>query len=364
MQNIYSYVREMGHLPFSRFPFNEADNLVFTVFCYLDLDEVIPPPGRQPVSFMHAARRYFRIHGLPETSKDDGSNSSDALQRLFLRMAKAPRYRKMMLSSYFDIFDPRKTEQLTVFCIHYSDQQIFIAYRGTSDSLMGWKEDFLLAATGRICSQEDALRYLLMTAHRYPNCRLDIGGHSKGGHLAVYAASCAPQAVQKQIDSVWCNDGPGFSSDFRGSAGYRRIAPKIHSYVPKASIASMLYPHSESYTVVDSCASGIVQHDAKTWIIRDGHLAVLPERTRQSLAAEKRIRSWLDMFSQEDLLHYVEILFDILYRTGAETFPELTKIGIRSLPPAVSGVRRLPSRDRQWLRKFLFLLLGTVRRLR
>lgn len=364
MQNIYSYIREKGHLPFSRFPFNEADNLVFSVFCYLDLNEVIPPPGRSPIGFMHAARRYFRIHGIPMTFKDDGSNSSDALQRLFLRMAKAPRYQEMKLSSYVDIFDPQKTEQFTVFCIHYSEKQIFIAYRGTSDSLIGWKEGFLLAATGRICSQDDALRFLLMTARRFPDSRLNIGGHSKGGHLAVYAASRAPKEVQRRIDSVWCNDGPGFSSDFRDSAGYRRIAPKIHSYVPKASLAGMLYPHSESYTVIDSCAAGIVQHDAKTWIIEDGHLVVLPERTLQSLAAEKRIRSWLDTFSQEDMLHYVEILFDILYRTGAETFPELMRIGVRSLPPAISGMIRLSSGDRRWMRTFLFLLFSTVRRLR
>ena len=54
--NIYTYVRERGELPFENAPLNEADNLVFSVLVYLDLSEVIPFGIGTEVTLYQAAR--------------------------------------------------------------------------------------------------------------------------------------------------------------------------------------------------------------------------------------------------------------------------------------------------------------------
>ena len=37
-----------------------------------------------------------------------------------------------------------------------------------------------------------------------------VGGHSKGGNLAVYAAAMLPDELFDRIEHVYSNDGPGF----------------------------------------------------------------------------------------------------------------------------------------------------------
>ena len=182
--------------------------------------------------------------------------------------------------------------------------------------------------------------------------------------MAMYAAATAPSPVQKRIVRVWSNDGPGLSRQLRNTVGYRAIENRIRQYVPASSLASMLFPHGENYQVVASAARGLVQHDAKTWLIRDGHFVELEKRTRQSIRAERKIRAWLGRFSQEDLLRYTDILFNILYDTGAETFPELTGLGKDALKMIRAAMRSLPARDRRWIRHFLTLLAVTAARIK
>ena len=359
--NIYTYVRERGHLPFENDPLNEADNLVFSVLVYLDLSEVIPSGIGTEVSLDQAARKYFRIHGVPGTSRDDGSNSSDALQHLFLRMALAPRFRDMKLSGYKEILDPVRSEQFTAMCIRYMEDAVFVVYRGTSDSLIGWREDFLLAATGRIPSQADALRYLKRAFIRYPKCRFDVGGHSKGGHLAVYASALAPAPIRKRICNVWSNDGPDLEVSRREMEGYRDLQERIRLYVPKDSLASMIYSHGEHYRVVDSAAKGVVSHDAKTWLIEDGKFVILSEREPRSFLREKKIRRWMDALPQEDRIHFVQVFFDVLYATGADTFPKILGLGRRAAASAFLEFMRKPRKDRKLLRDFMLLLIDVIR---
>lgn len=359
--NIYTYVREYADRLFEESALNEADNLVFSVLAYLDLSEVIPSSIGREISLRKAAQAYFRLHPFPRSSKDDGSNSSDALQLLFLRMARAPRYREMMLSGYKEILDPLKWEQFTAMCIRYTKKHVYVVYRGTSDSLIGWKEDFLLAASGRIPSQADALRYLKRAFIRYPGCRFDVGGHSKGGHLALYASVLAPAPIRKRISAVWSNDGPDLDETWREREGYLELQERIRLYVPVDSIASMIYSHGEHYKVVAASAKGVRSHDAKTWIIENGRFVQLPDRNPRTFRLEKKIRGWMEGLEQEDRLHFVQVFFDVLEATGADTFPKVLELGRKALAAAFQEFRRKSRRDRKRLREFVFLLIDAVR---
>ena len=80
-------------------------------------------------------------------------------------------------------------------------------------------------------SQKDAVRYIDTTVQRSEG-KLILGGHSKGGNLAVYASVFARPSVKKRIITVYNNDGPGIDSDFVKPPDYLAILPKIKSIVP------------------------------------------------------------------------------------------------------------------------------------
>ena len=358
MENIYSYIKNRGALSFAEAPFNEADNIVFCVLCYLDLSEVVPEPGNGEIRLYEAARRYFKIHGIPKTADDDGTCSARSLQRVLLRMAMSPRYREMMISSYTDklIAGPDgglPGGEFGALAVRWMPGHVYIAFRGTSDRLLGWKEDFHLMTTGRIPSQKEAVKYLKAAANQFPDCRFQIGGHSKGGHLAIYASAAAPERIKARIGKVWVNDGPGLEERYCRSKGYVAIKERIVSFAPESSVVAMVYPIPEGTVVVASAAKGLTEHDAKTWLIRDGHLVRREARTKQSVAAGRKLHRWFDRFTAEEQLHYTDVFFDILYATGAETFPEIQRIDTAARKKAFQKLRSLPGKDRRWMLSFL-----------
>ena len=370
MENIYSYIKNRGAAQFSEEPFNEADNLVFCVLCYLDLSEVVPAPGKGDISLYEAARQYFGKHGIPKTADDDGTCSARSLQRVLLRMAMSPRYRRMRLSGYTDhlIADPSGSGlpggEFAALAIRWMPGHVYIALRGTSDRLLGWKEDFHLMTTGRIPSQKEAVRYLGSAARQFPECLLQIGGHSKGGHLALYAAAAVPEEIKARIEKVWVNDGPGLEERACQAKGYAAIKERIVSFAPEASVVAMVYPIPEGTVIVASAAKGLVQHDAKTWLIRDGHLVKREARTKQSVAAGRKLHRWFDRFSAEEQMHYTDVFFDILYATGAETFPEIRRMDTTARKKAIQKLRSLPGKDRRWMLSFLVRMWRTSERLK
>ena len=63
---------------------------------------------------------------------------------------------------------------------------------------------------------------------------LYLGGHSKGGNLAMYAA-IREQTIQPAITRVYNFDGPGFRPSFYERYDCTAILDRIHTYVPKDS---------------------------------------------------------------------------------------------------------------------------------
>ena len=208
-----------------------------------------------------------------------------------------------------------------------SRKHIYLSFRGTSDDLTGWKEDFLMACMPEVPSQEEAVLYTERVAAQYPDHRLLLGG----GHfkrttiLAVYAAVQASPKIQSRIDIVWSNDGPGFQEAFLRSEAYQALSPKIRSIVPKSSVVGMLLAHPENYQIVDSSQIGLLQHDGLSWQIMGDHFIILPELTHESIRTERTIRSWLQKIPQEEREEFVDSLFSVLYSTGAHTLSEIRK---------------------------------------
>lgn len=119
----------------------------------------------------------------------------------------------MIALEYINKIEPETEKQFSAITVILPDNTIYVSYRGTDNTLIGWKEDFNMSFKSHIASQISAKEYLENIAKKYPNKKIRIGGHSKGGNLAVYASIFADSEVKKRIINVYNNDGPGFNED-------------------------------------------------------------------------------------------------------------------------------------------------------
>lgn len=362
MNNILAYLDWRGDLSFSKSPFNEVDNLIFSMLCYLPLEKVVPKQGKRAISLVKAAEKYFSDRPVPDRSKK-AEHSGEAYDWLFYRMANTDRYRKVSLSDYVSIMDEKEGEHFAALCIHIDSRSLYIAFRGTADKLIGWKEDFLLACLPTIPSHNEAVWYLVHVAKEHPKAVLYTGGHSKGGNLAIYAAAKAPVSVQDRIACVWSNDGPGFQPEFLEGEDYQRIAGRIRTIVPESSVIGLLLAHGNAYKVVGSTQTGLMQHDGFSWEVSGTHFVEVKGLSSQSMQMNQKIRSWIEEIPPAKRQRVVDFLFELLSASGATTLSEVRKGKLKVAIAALPQMMDLPKDVRDRILEFFFLLEQTSLRL-
>ena len=354
MDTILSYLDWRGDLTLSKSPFNEVDNLILSMLCYLPLNGIVKGPGMRRIRLVKAAELYFSSHPIPERPQK-AVHSGSSYEWLFYRMATSMRFRKMYLSDLVSVTDKEDAEQFAAMCVHLDNKTIYVAFRGTADNLIGWKEDFLLSCLSEIPSQKQALQYLTDIALRYPDVALHAGGHSKGGNLAVYAASKAPVSVQKRILTVWSNDGPGFQKAFLKSEGYRKIRNRIRSIVPESSVVAMLLAHDDDYKIVSSSQVGLMQHDGFSWEVCGTHFVQKEGLSGQSILMDAKIRDWLETIPNREKKKTIDTLFDLLAASGAATLTEVRKGKLKVAVSALPQMAQLPKDIRDNILDFVIL---------
>ena len=363
MGNVFDYLQWRGDLTLFRSPFGEVDNLVLSLLSYLDFGGIVPPVGEEGITVREAAGAYFARRGEPKVPREGVVDTAVEWDWMFRLMADTDRFGGMRLSGFTDILVPSEDKQFCALTIETEPGQLYLSYRGTSDDLAGWKEDFLLACLPEIPSHEEAVRYLMRVAECHPEHRLTLGGHSKGGNLAVYAGARAPEAVQNRIQRIWSNDGPGFQRTFLQSRPYMGIAGKLVSIVPKSSLVGLLLPHAAPDLIVDSSQSGVLQHDAISWQVMGSRFVRLTGLTRESLNAETQIRTWIESMDAPTRRDFVNALFDVLSASGEQTVSGI----VRDLPKAAGAsltlMRDMPRETMDRIREFVVLLAGVAARL-
>ena len=258
MANIMDYLDWRGDLPLTVSPFNEVDGLILAELSFINFEGIVPPPelGRG-VPLRDAAGTYFARHNGQEI--DMGVLVPGRIPDLMCRMAHSVRFGGMLLNGYCELMDDAREQQFAALTVELGDGSIYLSYRGTDDTIVGWKEDLNMGYLEVIPSQTRALEYLGRMTRQYPDARLRIGGHSKGGNLSVYAAVKAPAAVQDRIVQVYNNDGPGFAKPLVGTPEHTRVADRILTVVPQSSVVGQLLEQEQN---VESARS---PHSVHAW---------------------------------------------------------------------------------------------------
>ena len=356
MANLLDYLDWRGDLTLEQSPFNEVDNLILAELSFVDFKDIVPAPGAgESVNVREAAEAFFAK--FPEGEKIDmGVLVPDAIPDMLRKMADSRRFGDMKLNCFVDHLDVGKGEQFAALAVETGDRTLYLSFRGTDDTLAGWKEDFELACMPEVPAQKKALDYVRDVARQFPRKKLRLGGHSKGGNLAVYAGVFCPESVQRRIIAVWSNDGPGFHTDLLDLPEHQRVAERIYSIVPKSSVVGMLLEHEEDYTVVDSDQLGFMQHDGFSWQVMGDHFVTLRQVTRQAHLSDQELRKWVHGLSVEQREAVVSAMFDVRTASGAVTLTDLKDDSFKAVGAIIKAMKDLDKETRDGLWDFLAIL--------
>lgn len=324
MANIIDYIEWRGDLTFKQSALNEIDNVLFVFLNFVDFDSIVPSKLEGHIQLKEAIKRCF--------SKQEENKAyygaimpNREIEQMAKYMAKSNRFANVKLTGYVNEICTDSEKQFAAYTAILDDSSIFVSFKGTDDSLVGWKEDMNMALSAATPGQLRAVDYLNSVAEAMPGRKIRIGGHSKGGNFSVYAAACCKPETQARIARVYNNDGPGFSKEFLESENYLKIKPLVLKLVPQESIIGMMLGNDDHYTVVSSKKTGVVQHNCYLWEVRGRHFVRRNELTRNSIETSRTLNKWIEEKDHETRKALVEAFYEILTASNAKTLTDLTK---------------------------------------
>lgn len=341
MPNMMDYMEWRGDLSFSADPFNDVDNLILAYLAYTEFEGIVPDDGTQ-IPINKVREKFFSLNPHSEIEHSD-----DILERTALLMdgmITGDRFGTAHMAYHVDIVKSDEDIQMSAVTYILSDGSAYIAFRGTDNTVVGWKEDFKMSYLPETGGQRAAIDYLNRIGSEIDG-PLRVGGHSKGGNFAIYASAFCRRDIQDRIMQVYNNDGPGFRNEVMEKDEYRRILPRVKSIVPESSVIGMLLGSGKEPLIVDSSAKYLLQHDAMTWQIRrNGFAAATHSEFGRFVRATQK--DWLSKLDDETREQIVDSVFSLISATGADTFEEMKDKKLKSLERIISSVQGM-SRARQ-----------------
>ena len=351
MPNIIDYLAWRGDVGMTCSPFNDVDNLILAEFSYLLLENADQPCEGKCI------REIAPL--LSEHEDAYGYIDANFNRQMLEQMASGERFGEVSVRRYRHETDEDAQKQFAAMTFFLPDETVYVAFRGTDDTLVGWKEDFNMAFTCPVPAQTEALKYLEMVCETTP-CPIRVGGHSKGGNLAVYAAANLAEDLQGRILQVYSNDGPGMHEETVSSEGYQRISGKIVSILPEFSIIGMLMHQHKDYQVVSSTASGLMQHSAFTWEVMGTGFVRQPKLKPSSLKIDAVLDQWLFDMPEDERMQLVDALYSALKSAEINTVEDLLDNRLKTGFSLLFAIRHFDHETRQLVWQKLTGLLSAA----
>lgn len=168
MPNIHDYLLWRGDLELTSSPFCEADDMILARFSYMPFNKI---------EITHYDTIETISKKFKEFKNEDFAYPGD--MELINLMGKSNRFKNMHLNDFVSITDVKSEKQFAAVTIHLDDNNMYISFNGTDDSIIGWKEDFNLSFMDNIPSHKEGTNYLEKQAQKN-NKSIRLGGHSKG----------------------------------------------------------------------------------------------------------------------------------------------------------------------------------------
>ena len=318
MGNLITYVQQYEAQTFQEKPLTDIDILVLTEIAYLPFDEIVPSSFevKSGISLNQLGEKFETIKEK-EHENNPFMITEERMQLLDV-VSKSQRFKDIKVFGFLNDIDDERTKQFAAVCYQWEEESRWIIFRGTDESLTGWKEDFMMTYSDLIPAQTDAIEYLKKQAETFSGT-LNVSGHSKGGNLSLYASAMQNEAVQNRIEQIYCWDSPGVHRSILSTEGYQRVVSKAKRYIPQDSIVGLMLESQVPYHIIESQGSGISQHSALMWNIQEDHFVELTELTKNSQLTDQTFKQWTETVPDEDLKLFFDTFFELFFEMGVET---------------------------------------------
>ena len=356
MSHIVSYVKRQKENTFLEEPFNEVDALVLSQFIYLKLDGILPTTSekKEAVYLYEIANNldYEKVFADERYRKDN--------IELFETMVESKRFRRMRMNYFSDITSVLAETQFSAMTVFLEDGPTVVIYRGTDETMVGWKEDFNMSFKEPVTGQSLSALYLQQVSELFDE-NFIVTGHSKGGNFAVYASMNVEEKVQNRIDKVYSFDSPGFRPEILESVDFNKIKERIIKYLPHSSIFGVLLQSKENYQIVECFSIGVLQHNPYNWQVSGNEFKKLDKLDRGSVFLSETYNEWLYGLTDEELHAYSEIWYQIMQEANITTMLEFTKEPGKTLSSLIDAIRETDDKTKEMAKELAHGLIEVAK---
>ena len=325
MSNLIDYLEKVKDMPFDQEPLNILDKVCINEIGYLTYEKWLSASDLQ---------KTINLHDYAD-GKDLNPDYSFMVTKERVELAEAMvrsrRFAGLSLSSYRSVLDKEVEKQFAamIFSLPELDYQ-HIVFRGTDDSVIGWKEDFQLTYSREIPAHRSAIAFL---SEHLPNLsgHITVSGHSKGGNLALYSAVQSSTALREQIAELLLLDSPGLMKSLLEKPSYQEVKAKMTVIRPQDSVVGVMLYWDMRAQLVASEGIGFAQHNALSWEVDLAINDFVHEDhpTEMSQRLEETFQEWIETLPNQQLKQVCDLFFDTILDSGIESLDDL---GIKTLP--------------------------------
>ncbi len=357
MADFFEYLDWRGDITIDEIPLTPIDMLLLSQITYCNLDDLVSTSFSE-LKTLNQLAKDFKAAPDYEQRKNTGVLINKRTSELLIKAGKSKRFKNIKICGYESIFSEEKSEQFAALTFIAGDKNI-ISYRGTDDTIVGWREDFNLAFMDEIPAQKDALIYLKKASEAGAG-NITLIGHSKGGNLALNTGVKCDLEIQKRISAIYNFDGPGFEKSFYESEKYKNIEKKVYSYYPQFSVVGMIFEHPEKYKILKSTGFAIMEHDAVTWQLMGRDFTTVKDFDEASKVFRLAFNSWLAKLSKSDCEKFVNALFDVLTAPGVKTLDEINKNPIPASAKMLSAFTAMDKETKKEVKRIIGMFRDAI----
>lgn len=354
MFSIIDYVKKYGDCTLEEKAFNEVDSLILSQLSYLKYDGIVPGINESKNSVV--MKDVYEHEDYDKLFSDKRYEKHN--RELFFAAMNSKRFGSMRMNNYISILDEEWELQFSAMTFIF-DAIMFVAFRGTDENLIGWKEDFNMAFLTPIPAQEKAVQYLNIVAIDYMGTIM-VGGHSKGGNLAVYASMKCMGDIKEKIVQIYSMDGPGFRPEILEADEFEKIVDRIKKLVPHSSIVGMVLSTQEPYEVVECKNFSILQHDPYNWLVNGDQFIKVTAVYRHKVIQDDSVNRWVYQLSEEELSVFGDNIYSIITASGAKTLLDFGKDPAKKSKAMMEAVDKLDDDSREMIKVIIGRLIDEM----
>jgi len=310
--NLIDYVKKYNNKSFKEEKFNELDNLVFSQLVYLDFSNY-----KDYKTINEIGSAYLNENKIKDIKNYNLASKDSYI--LLKHIYNSKRYKDIHMYNYEYVGN--EDTQFSAATFKINKKLTYVAFEGTDNLLIGWKEDLDMSYKYLVDAQKRAIEYLNKTISVFDN-NVIIGGHSKGGNLALISSMYCNPLIRLKIKKIYNNDGPGLN--LMQVNKFNKIKSKYTHIIPDYSFVGILLLDND-YKVVKSKRKGLQAHNIMSWVI-DNNSLVESDLSNRSNKIKNSINSWLEINDYETRKIMIENMYQILDNSGIKNINDFKKI--------------------------------------